>query len=81
MTGEQLQKQMRIQPFKAFQLHLADGRTLKVDHPEFLLYVPGMRTCVVADLDGGGYDIVDLLLITSIRVSEGNGRGRRKKNR
>ncbi len=81
MTGEQLLKHMKGQPFKPFDIHLADGRVLEVKHPEFVLYVPGMRTCVVADPKGGGYDAVDLLLVTSIHVRErdGNGKPRRKR--
>lgn len=81
MTGEQLLKHLKAQPFMPFALYLADGRVLKVGHPEFVLYVPGMRTCVVADLKEKAYDTIDLLLVTSIRTWEGNGKlgGARKR--
>ena len=34
MTIHKLQKMLRAQPFQPFDLYLADGRSLPVDHPE-----------------------------------------------
>jgi len=82
MTGEQLLKHMRAQPFKPFRMFLADGRMFSVDHPELLAYIPGGRTCMVADMADKTFDTVDLLLVTSISVSDENGgRGPRRRKR
>ena len=74
MTGEQLTRHMKSQPFAPFRMHLADGRVLPVDHPEFVLYIPGARTCVVADADALVYDTVRLPLATLRETGIGNGR-------
>ena len=44
MTFEQLQKMHQARPFKPFDIHLADGRTLPVEHPEMLAVPPPGRT-------------------------------------
>ncbi len=81
MTGEQLIKHLKANPFIPFRIHVADGRVIPIDHPEFVLCIPGHRTFVVADLRDGTYDTLDLLLVTSIqtkpsRASSRNGRRR-----
>jgi hypothetical protein len=80
MTGEQLLQHLRTRPFVPFRMHLADGRTLPVAHPELLLYIPGARTCVVANVGKKLYDTVDLLLVTSLEVGarSRDGRPRRR---
>lgn len=37
MTVEQFRELWRTQPFQPFTIHLADGRNLRVEHPEFLM--------------------------------------------
>ncbi len=76
MTIEPLREALEAKPFRPFRMHLADGRVLNIDHPEFVAYYQGARTCVVADPKGDGYDTVDLLLVTSIHVPEADGRGK-----
>jgi hypothetical protein len=80
MTGELLKKPIESDPFEPFDMHLADGRVLRVDHPELIYYLDGMRTCIVADVKDKTYDIVDLLLVTSLKVLESR-RNRRSKKR
>jgi hypothetical protein len=70
MTIEQLRKMHRAQPFQAFDIHLADGRFLPVDHPEVLAVVPPGRTIVVGLADGTA-EHVDLLLVTSLKERNG----------
>ena len=76
MTGEELRKVLRNQPFQTLTIYLADGRKLRIDHPELLLYAPGARTFVVGYKDGT-YEHFDLLLVTSVKV--GNGAKRRRR--
>lgn len=79
MTIEQLRKMHRAQPFRPFEIHLTDGRSLLVLHPEFLAINPPGRTLAVA-VEDGTIEIVDLLLVTSLKPrpngSRRRGRGR-----
>ena len=62
---------MRATPFQPFDMHLADGRSLPVEHPEVLAVTPPGRTVGVG-LNDGTIEIVDLLLVTSLKP-RGNG--------
>ena len=80
MTIEQLRKMHQARPFKAFDISLAEGRSLPVEHPELLaLNLPG-RTISVG-LSDGTFEIVDLLLVTSLkqRANGAPARGRSRK--
>jgi hypothetical protein len=75
MTIEQLQSAHKTRPFKPFKLHLADGRSFEVKHPEVLAHAGG-RTAVLTRMDDS-FEVIDLLLVSSLEVS--NGRSRRGK--
>ena len=79
MTAEQLRKLHREQPFRPFRIHLADGRSLAVPHPDFLWITPNGRTAAVFSTDDDAFDIVDLLLVTSLEVLKDSKNGRSKK--
>jgi hypothetical protein len=66
MTIEQLRKMLQAQPFQPFDIHLADGRSLPVQHPEFVGQSPAGRTIGVGVADGT-IEIVDLLLVISLK--------------
>jgi hypothetical protein len=68
-TTEQLAHAIHAAPFRPFTIHLADQRTLSVPHPHFIAYRPGTRTAVVIEEDGAA-EIIDLLLVVSIRTEE-----------
>lgn len=72
MTIEQLRKLHRDQPFQPFDIYLADGRVLPVDHPEMLALPPPGRTIGVGCADGT-VEVLDLLLVTSLKP-RANGR-------
>ena len=77
MTIEQLRKKHGARPFVPFDVHLADGRAIPVRHPEFLSQSPTGRTISIG-LDDGTHEIVDLLLVTSLKaVANGAGPKRR----
>ena len=77
MTVEQLRKMHQARPFQPFDIYLADGRCLPVDHPELLAITPPGRTIGVG-LRDGTIEIVDLLLVTSLKPRS-NGRARSRK--
>jgi len=51
MTIEQLKKAYSAQPFRPFDVHLADGRRIEVPHPEFLAMSPTGRTVIIVRPD------------------------------
>jgi hypothetical protein len=65
MTTDQLRLAHTARPFRPFTIHTADGEPHLVPHPEFMLYVPGTRTCVVSDVNGL-ITIIDLLLVARL---------------
>ena len=77
MTLEQLRKMHQTRPFQAFEIHLADGRALPVEHPEVLAITPPGRTIGVG-LTDGTIEVVDLLLVTSLKP-RANGAARRRR--
>jgi hypothetical protein len=79
MTIEQLRQMHAARPFKPFEIHLADSRSLRVEHPEMLSQSQSGRTIAVARPDDT-IEIVDLRLVVSIKpLANGSpGRGRRR---
>lgn len=77
MTIEQMREAINARPFRPFVLHIADGRQVRVAHPEFVAFTGGGRTIFVGSPKGDGYQILDLLLVSAIEV-EDTGRNRRR---
>lgn len=70
MTVERLQATQHAQPFRPYRIHMADGRRLDVHHPDFVARSPTGRTIVVYKPDDTS-EIVDLLLVASLEVLNG----------
>ena len=68
MTIREFQTLLRAEPFREFTIHLADGRSIPVKHREFALPSPSGRTVIVYQPDDS-FDIIDLLLVTSLSVN------------
>ncbi len=47
MTTEQLKSFIHTRPFRPFLIHTADGRSIEVNHPEWIAYAGG-RIALVA---------------------------------
>ena len=77
MTTDQLKNAWKAQPFRPFILHLADGRQIRVVHPDFLSRSPSGRTVVVHQPDES-FNVIDLLLVTDLEVKS-NGHGKRRR--
>lgn len=73
MTIEQLRAMHTARPFRPFRIHMADGRDCDVLHPEFLAHTPTGRTVMVAKADET-FEIIDLLLVTSLEPINGQTR-------
>jgi hypothetical protein len=68
MTIQQLRGTHRATPFRPFTIHMADGRSFSVPHPDFLSMSPSGRTVIVYQKDDS-FSILDLLLTTEIEMS------------
>ncbi|MCE9527796.1 MAG: hypothetical protein K8R36_17270 [Planctomycetales bacterium] len=66
MTSQQLRNMHQARPFKPFDIHLADGRSIPVEHPELLVVTSGGRTIGVA-VEDDAIEVIDLLLVTSLK--------------
>ena len=78
MTIDQVRKLHQSQPFQPFRIHLADSRAIDVTHPEVLAINEPGRTVVVAY--EGVFEIIDLLLVTSLEMLNGHSKTRRRKS-
>jgi hypothetical protein len=80
MTIEQLRQMHQARPFRPFRIHMADGRHLDVAHPEFLAHTPTGRTVMIARPDES-FEVIDLLLVTSLEPTDGRSRSRRRRTK
>ena len=78
MTVGRIREFYRAIPFQPFDIHLADGRTVTVDHPELMAIYPSGRTIAVFVDDR--FEVIDLLLVISLK-HRANGRTRKQKRR
>ncbi len=67
MTIEQLRAVHHERPFHPFTIHLADGRSYDVPHPDFLSFAPSGRMVFVSRPDDS-VGIVDVLLVTDLVI-------------
>jgi len=80
MAIEQVRKLHQARPFQPFRMHLADSRSLDVVHPELLAISEPGRTVIVVTGDESLYEVVDLLLVTSLEVLNGRAKAGRRKH-
>jgi hypothetical protein len=78
MTVEQIRRMHQARPFQPFEINLADGRAVPVEHPEVLAISPPGRTIGVG-LDDGTIEIIDLLLVTSLKPRANGAASRRRR--
>ena len=67
MTVEQLANVLHAQPFRPFTIHMGDGRTFHVKHPDFLSRSESGRTVVVHG-PNESFSVLDLLLATELEI-------------
>jgi hypothetical protein len=79
MMTELLCALIRKSPFKPFIIRTADGREVRVTHPEKIAYSGG-RTVVVT-LPDDSLEVLDLVHVSSLAEAPADGRGRRRRRR
>ncbi len=67
MTIEQLRSIHGARPFRPFTIRTADGREIRVAHPDCLAMSQSGRTVVIVHPDDS-LSILDLLLVTELKV-------------
>lgn len=77
MTTEQIKTLHEARPFRPFTIHLADGSSVEVPHPELMWRTQGGRT-VFVNTSGEDVAIIDLLLVTKLTLNNGTARRRRR---
>jgi hypothetical protein len=70
MTSERIKELHDARPFKPFAIRMADGRSVRVRHPEFLSRSPSGRTIQVFESDERAH-YIDVLLVTEREVGNG----------
>jgi hypothetical protein len=68
MTMEDLRDAVHQAPFQPFTIHLSDGHTIYVPHPDFVALSGGGLSAVVTSLTTNGFTVVDVSLITRLEV-------------
>jgi hypothetical protein len=70
MKSEKLREAMHAAPFHPFTIHVADGRSLHVPHPDFIAIMGHGRTAFVTSPieQTPSYFTVDVPMITQLEV-------------
>jgi hypothetical protein len=68
MTINVFQNALNAAPFRRFIIHLADGRSIPVVHPDFVFMTGKGRTAIISRPEDDWLAIVDLLLISQLEV-------------
>jgi hypothetical protein len=79
MKIDELKKAKDQRPFQPFRIRMADGREIEITHPDAVAWDPQTPRIAVCVIPGGGWEVVDVGLITSlggqarVEPTEGNG--------
>ena len=79
MNIEDIRSHFEARPFRPTTIRIADGRSVRVDHPEFIAVSTEDETFVVHE-SGGRWRIIDTDAVTELSIgtkSPRNGKRRR----
>ena len=65
-SSNQIRDLMHAQPFRAFTIHLVDGRTFFVKHPDFIAISTDGRHRDLTVHDDDGVHLIDLNLVVQL---------------
>lgn len=70
MSIDKFRAALHAAPFQPFTIHMADGRSLPVPHPDFVAVMPGGQTIIVVSPkeQTPSYFLVDVPLITELEA-------------
>jgi hypothetical protein len=69
MTKDDIKRYQFARPFKSFSLHLSDGRSFRIDHPEFLMHSPRSQSILLADMEDK-WRLIDLRHVMSVEADQ-----------
>jgi hypothetical protein len=69
MTLDEVRSLVHAAPFQSFDMHLADRRSIRVPHPDFIAIPDAGRTVALYKEGERAHTIVDLLLVTKLVVN------------
>lgn len=78
MKIERIREALHAKPFRRFEIHLADGGRIPVEHEDFVALEPAGREFSVY-LPDGTHQIMDVMLVTRLELTPRNGVHPRKK--
>jgi hypothetical protein len=67
MTIERLREVHHARPFVPYTIRMADGRQIRIGHPDVLAMSQSGRTIIVIHPDDS-HSVLDLLLMTELQV-------------
>ena len=76
---EEIRTFQRRQPFKPFEIVMVDGRVFPVRQPEFILVPPGRGAWIYVTDERGHVEHLNVVVISSVRLSRGTPRTRRRR--
>lgn len=79
MTPDQIRKLSEATPFQPFRVHMANGKSIDVPHPDFMHLSPSGRRLIADDVNDDCSEIIDVRLVTSLETLPVNGRRRPRK--
>jgi hypothetical protein len=65
VTRDQFRSALAARPFVPFLLHLPDGRSIRIGHPETVAVSPDGRAALLWD-ERGSFHVVDLMLVPDV---------------
>jgi hypothetical protein len=69
MTLAELKRAKNQRPFRPFFIRMADGREIEITHPDAVAREGEGSHIVICITPGGGWEIVDLILATSLDMA------------
>lgn len=75
MTVEEILEEVHAQPFRPFVLHLASGRNVQVQHPDFFARNPRGGSITVYSPEGGR-EVIDPQRIAGLTTDLDDPKGR-----
>jgi hypothetical protein len=66
MKIEELKRAKDQRPFQAFAIRMADGREVRVTHPDAVSWGEEQPRIAICSQPDGGWEVIDVALITSL---------------
>jgi hypothetical protein len=66
MSPERIRELCELKPFRPFSVHLADGQSIPVNHPEFVFIAPNKQEVIIYGPDDS-FNLVYIFSITAFK--------------